>query len=268
MNQEGDQSPVQSVQALSPASQSAYEKIASNNGMFQCELWKELDISSQKGSRLARRLSESGLISRQKSSLEGQQTYWLAPHSVDNQAEQEQSGTTALDCEGKFEVLTSQQQQALRYIRENNAVHQSELWKSLDISSRTATRITRALEEENYIDRTETTYEGNRTYLLTPAESTTESSAGSGSENSGTDVSTPDFQLTSFDLSQDEIGEIGVRVLGLVEQYEEVPQQEVVRKLDYSVEEVNRQIQELVEEDYLDRAVTTFYGRETFELSI
>jgi DNA-binding MarR family transcriptional regulator len=51
--------------------------ILREDGVAQSELWKELDVSSRTGSRVARRLAEAGLIDRDQTTHESRQTYWL-----------------------------------------------------------------------------------------------------------------------------------------------------------------------------------------------
>jgi DNA-binding MarR family transcriptional regulator len=64
---------------LSSAEQQAYETITTTDELYQSELWKRLDISSRKGSRLAKSLSEHGLIERTRSTHNGRTTYLLTP---------------------------------------------------------------------------------------------------------------------------------------------------------------------------------------------
>ncbi|MDY6779572.1 MAG: MarR family transcriptional regulator [Halobacteria archaeon] len=64
--------------------------------------------------------------------------------------------------------LGDDEEAALDLIVEEGEIHQSELWKELDIGSRKASRILSSLEEEDLIRREEVAYEGNRTYLIRP----------------------------------------------------------------------------------------------------
>jgi hypothetical protein len=50
-----------------------------NDGMLQSNLWKELDITSRDGSRLAVRLEKQSLIKREKILEKGRWTYKLLP---------------------------------------------------------------------------------------------------------------------------------------------------------------------------------------------
>lgn len=51
--------------------------ILREGGVAQSELWKELDVSSRTGSRVARRLADAELIDREQTTYESRQTYWL-----------------------------------------------------------------------------------------------------------------------------------------------------------------------------------------------
>lgn len=58
---------------------------------------------------------------------------------------------------------------AYELIVEAGSVYQSELWKALDVSSRTGSRIATSLAEADLIEREETVHEGRATYLLRSA---------------------------------------------------------------------------------------------------
>ncbi|WP_435143750.1 MrcB family domain-containing protein [Halobaculum sp. P14] len=58
----------------------------------------------------------------------------------------------------------------LELIYESEGIHQVEFWKELDVSSRGGSRIAAFLEDRGYIERTETTLDGENTYYLTPIE--------------------------------------------------------------------------------------------------
>lgn len=68
-----------SLEDLSDTEQQALDLIRSEDGIVQSRLWKELDISSRHGSEIARRLAAKGLISRTKTSYEGNRTFILKP---------------------------------------------------------------------------------------------------------------------------------------------------------------------------------------------
>lgn len=164
---------------LSPDEERAYEQIVSQKDMFQSKLWKILDVSSRKGSRLTSSLAEKGIIDREKTVYKGRVTYLLTPTeqtstesiSPSTPDEQTQNSTsTAIERTDRKrspdEDLTMREQRALAFITEAGGLYQSELWKELDVSSRTGTRIATSLEEKGLIERRETVYNGHNTYLL------------------------------------------------------------------------------------------------------
>ncbi|MGM0591745.1 MAG: helix-turn-helix transcriptional regulator [Halobacteriota archaeon] len=59
------------------------ELIRERGGIHQSDFWKELDISSRKGSRIAEHLSEAGLINRVDTVYNGHNTYYLEPAARD-----------------------------------------------------------------------------------------------------------------------------------------------------------------------------------------
>lgn len=164
---------------LSSEEQRAYDLITARDGILQTTLWKELNATSRKGSRLATSLAEKGLIDREETVNKGHTTYWLTPTT---HAHPSTSSTTwtepgsqrksddVSEGEETNEVnLNSREERALSLIQEQNGTYQSELWKELDVSSRTGSRIASSLEEKELIRREETTYNGQQTYLLLPA---------------------------------------------------------------------------------------------------
>jgi len=57
----------------------ALELIRETGGIHQSDFWKELDISSRKGSRIAEKLADLGLIEREETVYDGHNTYHLEP---------------------------------------------------------------------------------------------------------------------------------------------------------------------------------------------
>ncbi|MFW5965574.1 MAG: helix-turn-helix transcriptional regulator [Halodesulfurarchaeum sp.] len=57
----------------------ALELVRERGVIHQSAFWKELDVSSRKGSRLATSLEEAGLIKREETVYEGNRTYRLEP---------------------------------------------------------------------------------------------------------------------------------------------------------------------------------------------
>jgi DNA-binding MarR family transcriptional regulator len=64
---------------LSEEERAALDLVLETRGIHQSELWKELDISSRKGSRIAETLVEAGLIKREETVYQGHTTYFLMP---------------------------------------------------------------------------------------------------------------------------------------------------------------------------------------------
>jgi len=55
------------------------ELIRETGGIHQSDFWKELDVSSRKGSRIVDSLADKGLIQREETVYEGHNTYLLTP---------------------------------------------------------------------------------------------------------------------------------------------------------------------------------------------
>jgi DNA-binding MarR family transcriptional regulator len=68
---------------LTEDERAALELVRETGGIHQSDFWKELDVSSRQGSRLAERLAESGLIEREETVYDGHNTYLLRPTARD-----------------------------------------------------------------------------------------------------------------------------------------------------------------------------------------
>jgi DNA-binding Lrp family transcriptional regulator len=64
---------------LSEDERNALELVRETLGIHQSEFWKELDVSSRKGSRIASKLEERGLVEREESVHNGNTTYYITP---------------------------------------------------------------------------------------------------------------------------------------------------------------------------------------------
>jgi DNA-binding MarR family transcriptional regulator len=53
--------------------------IRETGGIHQSDFWKELDVGSRKGSRIAESLTEQDLIQREETVYDGHNTYHLTP---------------------------------------------------------------------------------------------------------------------------------------------------------------------------------------------
>jgi len=59
------------------------ELVRETGGIHQSDFWKELDVSSRKGSRIVDSLAEQGMINREETVYEGHNTYYLSPTAQD-----------------------------------------------------------------------------------------------------------------------------------------------------------------------------------------
>ena len=59
------------------------ELVRETGGIHQSDFWKQLDISSRKGSRIAETLASQGLIEREETVYDGHNTYHLEPAARD-----------------------------------------------------------------------------------------------------------------------------------------------------------------------------------------
>jgi DNA-binding MarR family transcriptional regulator len=158
------------VEDLSSDEKQAYELISSHDGILQSDLWKELDITSRKGSRLATSLAKKDLLTREQTTSDGRLTYRLEPTNSDasTRTQQEHDNAGSVAEEQSSDSLSARENRALALITEQKGIYQSDLWKELEVSSRTGSRLATSLEEKGMIQREETTYNGQRTYLLLP----------------------------------------------------------------------------------------------------
>ena len=68
---------------LSEDERRGLELVRQSGGIHQSEFWKELDVSSRKGSRIVDALTERELINRDETVYEGHNTYYLTPTAKD-----------------------------------------------------------------------------------------------------------------------------------------------------------------------------------------
>jgi DNA-binding MarR family transcriptional regulator len=69
--------------ALSEDEHAGLELVRETGGIHQSDFWKELDISSRKGSRIVESLVEKDMIQREETVYEGHNTYYLTPATRD-----------------------------------------------------------------------------------------------------------------------------------------------------------------------------------------
>ncbi|MFB6128770.1 MAG: helix-turn-helix transcriptional regulator [Halorhabdus sp.] len=68
---------------LSADERRGLELIRESGGIHQSDFWKELDVSSRKGSRIVETLAEHDLIDRTETVYDGHNTYYLTPTAKD-----------------------------------------------------------------------------------------------------------------------------------------------------------------------------------------
>jgi len=68
---------------LSEDERAGLELIRETGGIHQSDFWKELDVTSRKGSRIVDTLYENDLIEREEAVYEGHNTYYLTPVNKD-----------------------------------------------------------------------------------------------------------------------------------------------------------------------------------------
>ena len=73
----------ESEDGLSDDERRGLELIRETGGIHQSNFWKELDISSRKGSRIAESLVDAELINREETVHNGHNTYYLEPTAKD-----------------------------------------------------------------------------------------------------------------------------------------------------------------------------------------
>lgn len=64
---------------LSEDEATALELVREQGQIYQSEFWKALDVSSRKGSRIAKKLAEKGLVEREDAVHDGNTTYLIKP---------------------------------------------------------------------------------------------------------------------------------------------------------------------------------------------
>ena len=68
---------------LSEDERAGLELIRESGGVHQSDFWKELDVSSRKGSRIVDSLAAKELIEREEAVYQGHNTYYLTPTAKD-----------------------------------------------------------------------------------------------------------------------------------------------------------------------------------------
>ena len=69
--------------ALSDDERAGLELVRETGGIHQSDFWKELDVSSRKGSRIVETLVENDLVDREEAVYQGHKTYLITPMARD-----------------------------------------------------------------------------------------------------------------------------------------------------------------------------------------
>ena len=69
--------------ALSDDERAGLELVRETGGIHQSDFWKELEVSSRKGSRIVETLVESELVEREEAVYDGHNTYYIRPTARD-----------------------------------------------------------------------------------------------------------------------------------------------------------------------------------------
>jgi DNA-binding Lrp family transcriptional regulator len=64
---------------LSDAERRGLQLVHETGGIHQSDFWKELDVSSRKGSRIVEKLEELGFVEREEAVYQGYNTYYITP---------------------------------------------------------------------------------------------------------------------------------------------------------------------------------------------
>ena len=68
---------------LSEDERAGLELVRETGGIHQSDFWKELDVSSRKGSRIVESLVEKELVDREDAVYKGHNTYFITPTARD-----------------------------------------------------------------------------------------------------------------------------------------------------------------------------------------
>ena len=69
--------------ALSEDERRGLALVRDSGGIHQSDFWKELDVSSRKGSRIVEALVEEDLVQREETVYNGHNTYYITPAKKD-----------------------------------------------------------------------------------------------------------------------------------------------------------------------------------------
>ncbi len=73
----------EAIEQLSEDERAGLELVRESGGIHQSDFWKNLDVSSRKGSRIVDTLIDHELIEREETVYNGHNTYYLTPRTRD-----------------------------------------------------------------------------------------------------------------------------------------------------------------------------------------
>jgi uncharacterized membrane protein len=154
------------------------------------------------------------------------------------------------------EDLSPDEKRAYELITSWDGLLQSELWKALDANSRKGSRLATSLEEKGFIEREQTTSNGQRTYLLKPTNGHAPDSVPTEIESEGTEETPGDETGDALDSREE-------RALSLINDRGGIYQSEFWKELDVSSRTGSRIATSLEEQGLIRREETTHNGRRT-----
>ena len=91
-------------QSLTEDERAGLELVRESGGIHQSDFWKELDVSSRKGSRIVESLLELELVERESTVYDGHNTYFITPTARDLEFELLMAGDMLSPFIGEEEV--------------------------------------------------------------------------------------------------------------------------------------------------------------------
>lgn len=149
-------------------------------------------------------------------------------------------------------TLSENEEEAVEYIKSADDAYQSELWKALDVTSRTGSRIAKRLEEKGVVRREQATHDGNNTYRLILADEYRDEE----------DIEEEEEEPTAgYELDSAER-----RALRLIESGDGLPQSELWKELDVSSRKGSRIASSLEDRGLIEREEDVYEGNRTYIL--
>ena len=245
--------------SLTDLQERAYALLRSNGPITQSDLWKELNVSSRSGSRIAKALAKKGLIDREETIADGRETYRLTVVDGDEDSSEpsETPSVDAVELPLHNTDLSPTQKQAVALVYDRGQVTQSELWKTLGVASRTGTRVARALVDAELITREESMVDGRKTYVLEPAASGASEAGGEGDVEVGGESDGVVPKELSLTAAEEAAFEYIVKTSG-------VPQNSLRSQIDGDASMIDGVVQSLLAKELVTRSVESYYGRKTY----